>query len=96
MIAMPTDADLRQDTRYPILSAPRRGLRETWDKTVLVAIPSAAPHPAQVRALTFAASLGPVGGPRTIAVGVDASDVVIDLAGEEALLGYLARVSDPV
>lgn len=45
--------------------------------------------------MAFAASLGPVAGPRTLAVGNDADDVVIDLAGEEALLSYLARVAEP-
>jgi hypothetical protein len=93
---MPTNADLRQDTRYPILSVAPRGPRGLWDAMVLAAVPSAAPEPAQIRAMAFAASLGPAAGPRTVAVGDDADDVVIDLAGEEAFLGYLARVAAPV
>ena len=92
---MPADADLRQDTRYPILTTAPRGPRGLWDAMVLAAVPSAAPQPAQIRALAFAASLGPASGPLTVAVGDDADDVVIDLAGEEAFMGYLARVAVP-
>jgi hypothetical protein len=91
---MRADAELRRDARYPILSVGARS-SHAWDAMVLAAVPSAAPDPAQIRAMAFAASLGPASGPRTVAIGDDADDVVIDLAGEEALLGYLARVAVP-
>jgi hypothetical protein len=46
--------------------------------------------PAEIRAIAFMASLGPTTPParRT-------GPEMIDLAGEEAFLGYLARVSGP-
>ena len=93
---MPANADLRQDTRYPILSNGPRALRRSWDAMVYTAVPSASPDPATIRAMSFVASLGPAAGPRTVAVGNEADDVMVDLAGEEAFLGYLARVAAPV
>ena len=61
-----------------------------WDDTVVTAVPAAAPQPADIRALAFAASLGPARGPRSVP---SSDDVVIDLAGEEALIEYLARLA---
>ncbi len=69
-------------------AAPRAGM--PWDSLVIAAVPAAAPDPAEIRALAFAASIGPVRGPHT---SDTADDVVIDLAGEEALLEYLARLT---
>ena len=89
---MRANTELRRETRYPIIAPAPRVARGMWDSMVLTAVPSAAPIPAEVRAMAFTASLGPSAGPRTVAVGNDADDVVIDLAGEEALLNYLARV----
>jgi hypothetical protein len=57
---------------------------------VVAAVPSAAPDPAEIRALAFAASIGPTRSPRS---AQDVDDVVIDLAGEEALIEYLNRVA---
>ena len=54
-------------------------------------MPVAEPDPSEIRALAFAASLGPSRAPRT--APLDGEDVVIDLAGEEALLEYLARLA---
>ncbi len=68
--------------------APRASVR--WDGVVDAAVPAAAPDPAEIRALAFVASIGPVRGPHTTEA---ADDVVIDLAGEEALLEYLGRLS---
>jgi hypothetical protein len=64
--------------------------REASTATQITSSEAAVPEPAEIRALAFAASIGPVRGPRTTEV-VD--DVVIDLAGEEALLDYLARLA---
>jgi hypothetical protein len=53
---------------------------------------SRAADPARIRALAFAASLGPSRSPRS-KTEHEANELVIDLAGEEALLGYLARLA---
>jgi hypothetical protein len=57
---------------------------------IVTAVPSAAPDPAEIRALAFAASIGPSRAPRS---APDSDDVVIDLAGEEALIEYLNRLA---
>jgi len=67
-----------------------RGPRGQWDSLVVTAVPGAAPDPAEIRALAFAASIGPTRLPRT---APDSDDVVIDLAGEEALIEYLTRLT---
>ena len=46
--------------------------------------------PAEIRALAFAAALGPARPPHSVS---DMHEVVIDLAGEEALLDYLSRIA---
>ncbi len=46
--------------------------------------------PAEIRALAFAAALGPARPPHAVN---DMHEVVIDLAGEEALLEYLGRIA---
>ena len=62
-----------------------------WDVTLETAVPAAAASPAEIRAMTFAAALGPERAPFS-ADRSDADDDTIDLAGEEALLAYLATL----
>lgn len=45
--------------------------------------------PAQIRAIAFAASLGPQRPPRSSS----GDDILIDLAGEEALVEFLMRIT---
>ncbi len=61
-----------------------------WDRTFETAVPSASATPAQIRALTFAAAIGPDRAPCSV---VAEDDDTIDLAGEEALLAYLATIT---
>lgn len=63
-----------------------------WDVTFETAVPAAAASPAEIRAMTFAAALGPDRAPFSVddALG---DDDTIDLAGEEALLAYLATLT---
>jgi hypothetical protein len=63
-----------------------------WDVTLETALPAAVASPAEIRAMTFAAALGPDRAPFS-ADPAEASDDLIDLAGEEALLAYLATVT---
>lgn len=63
-----------------------------WYGTLETAVPAAAASPAQIRAMTFAAALGPDRAPFS-AERKPAEDDTIDLAGEEALLAYLARLA---
>jgi hypothetical protein len=63
-----------------------------WDVTLETAVPAAAASPAEIRAMTFAAALGPDRAPFS-ADGTDAEADLIDLAGEEALLAYLATLT---
>ena len=63
-----------------------------WDVTLEIAVPAAAASPAEIRAMTFAAALGPDRAPFS-AGPVDGDDDTIDLAGEEALLAYLATLT---
>jgi len=63
-----------------------------WDVTLETAVPAAAASPAEIRAMTFAAALGPDRAPFS-AGPVDGDDDTIDLAGEEALLAYLATLT---
>jgi hypothetical protein len=55
-------------------------------------VPAAAASPAEIRAMTFAAALGPDRAPFSTDAHL-AEDDMIDLAGEEALLAYLASVA---
>ena len=48
-------------------------------------------RPAEIRAMAFMASLGPTAPPAGRRTGSE----IVDLAGEEALLGYLAKVAEP-
>jgi hypothetical protein len=90
------DVERDGSTSTPRIAASRadavapRGQRSPWDALVVTAVPAAAPDPAEIRALAFAASIGPVRAPRS---APDGDDVVIDLAGEEALIEYLSRVA---
>lgn len=63
-----------------------------WDVTFETAVPAAAASPAEIRAMTFAAALGPDRAPFSVDHG-DRDDDLIDLAGEEALLAYLATLT---
>lgn len=63
-----------------------------WDVTFETAVPAAAASPAEIRAMTFAAALGPDRAPFS-AGDAFAEDDTIDLAGEEALLAYLATLT---
>lgn len=89
------------DERHGSVPAPRialsradrfapRSQADRWSDTLATAVPAAAPQPAAIRALAFAAALGPVRGPCSAPV---APDVVIDLAGEEALIEYLSQLA---
>jgi hypothetical protein len=62
-----------------------------WDVTLETAVPAATATPAEIRAMTFAAALGPDRAPFSTDPAV-ADDEIIDLAGEEALLAYLSSV----
>ena len=64
-------------------AGPRR-----WDVTHEIAVPAAAASPAEIRAMTFAAALGPDRAPFSTAP--TPATTTVDLAGEEALLAYLA------
>jgi hypothetical protein len=74
-------------SRAADLAGPR-----VWDVTFETAVPAAAATPAEIRAMRFAAALGPDRAPFSFDPSV-ADDDVIDLAGEEALLAYLATVA---
>jgi len=63
-----------------------------WDVTFETAVPAAVASPAEIRAMTFAAALGPDRAPFS-AGSVASEDDTIDLAGEEALLAYLATLT---
>ena len=63
-----------------------------WDVTLETAVPAAAASPAEIRAMTFAAALGPDRAPFSTQP-VSGDDDTIDLAGEEALLAYLATLT---
>ena len=63
-----------------------------WDETFETALPAAAASPAEIRAMTFAAALGPDRAPFSKDPS-DTDDDLIDLAGEEALLAYLSAIT---
>lgn len=63
-----------------------------WDVTLETAVPAAAASPAEIRAMTFAAALGPDRAPFSSGAA-EGDDELIDLAGEEALLAYLATLT---
>jgi hypothetical protein len=63
-----------------------------WDVTLETAVPAAAASPAEIRAMTFAAALGPDRAPFSTQP-VEGDGDTIDLAGEEALLAYLATLT---
>src|SRR5690349_11771313 len=88
----PMRAQREQDATSPRIAASRAadvaGPR-LWDATLETALPAPTASPAAIRALTFAAALGPVRAPFSVATAAGDDDT-IDLAGEEALLAYLA------
>jgi hypothetical protein len=63
-----------------------------WDITLETAVPAAVASPAEIRAMTFAAALGPERAPFSVRPAGGADDT-IDLAGEEALIAYLATLT---
>lgn len=65
---------------------------QVCDVAFETAVPAAIASPAEIRALTFAAALGPDRAPFS-AGHVASDDDTIDLAGEEALLAYLATLT---
>lgn len=87
----PRDRDLTSP-RIPASRAVELTGSRLWDVTHETALPAAAATPAEIRAMTFVAALGPDRAPFS-AEPVDGADDLIDLAGEEALLAYLASVT---
>src|SRR5690348_4144935 len=81
--------DQPNPTRIPASRAVAVAGTLLWDITTETAVPAAVASPSQIRALAFAASLGPARPPFSTD-GPELDDELIDLAGEEALLGYLA------
>jgi hypothetical protein len=92
----------------PLASFPpsaRKGAQGLWqamvdqmvsEQMVEVGVPHAEANPfrvppAEIRAMAFMASLGPTTPPATRRT----TSEIVDLAGEEAFLGYLAKVAGP-
>lgn len=67
-----------------------RGPKGLWDAMAAATAPS--PSPAQMRAVAFAASLGPAGTPKPVDDGIE----VVDVAADEAVLAYLERAATKV